>query len=102
MTAPTQKKLPKDYGTYVVRVTVAQDDSHTEAVVTKEFSITKKRMTLTAEDYSGTYDGQKHAITVTVTDTEMWRFPIGLPKTRPGRALRLRIATREPTPYIIR
>ena len=62
------KEAPKDYGTYVVRVTVAQDDSHTEAVVTKEFSITKKRMTLTAEDYSGTYDGQKHAITVTVTD----------------------------------
>lgn len=62
------KEAPKDYGTYVVRVTVAQDDSHTEAVVTKEFSITKKRMTLTAEDCSGTYDGQKHAITVTVTD----------------------------------
>lgn len=62
------KEAPKDYGTYVVRVTVAQDDSHTEAVDTKEFSITKKRMTLTAEDYSGTYDGQKHAITVTVTD----------------------------------
>lgn len=62
------KEAPKDYGTYVIRVTVAQDDSHTEAVVTKEFSITKKRMTLTAEDYSGTYDGQKHAITVTVTD----------------------------------
>lgn len=62
------KEAPKDYGTYVVRVTVAQDDSHTEAVVIKEFSITKKRMTLTAEDYSGTYDGQKHAITVTVTD----------------------------------
>lgn len=62
------KEAPKDYGTYVVRVTVAQDDSHTEAVDTKEFSITKKRMTLTAEDYSGTYDGQKHAITVTVTE----------------------------------
>ena len=62
------KEAPKDYGTYVVRVTVAQDDSHTEAVVTKEFSITKKRMTLTAEDYSGTYDGQKHGITVTVTE----------------------------------
>lgn len=45
-----------------------QDDSHTEAVDTKEFSITKKRMTLTAEDYSGTYDGQKHGITVTVTE----------------------------------
>ena len=62
------KEAPKDYGTYVVRVTVAQDDSHTEAVDTKEFSITKKRMTLTAEDYSGTYDGQKHGITVTVTE----------------------------------
>lgn len=62
------KETPKDYGTYVVRVTVAQDDSHTEAVDTKEFSITKKRMTLTAEDYSGTYDGQKHGITVTVTE----------------------------------
>lgn len=62
------KEAPKDYGTYVIRVTVAQDDSHTEAVVTKEFSITKKRMTLTAEDYSGTYDGQKHGITVTVTE----------------------------------
>ena len=62
------KEAPKDYGTYVVRVTVAQDDSHTEAVDTKEFSITKKRMTLTAEDYGGTYDGQKHGITVTVTE----------------------------------
>ena len=62
------KEAPKDYGTYVVRVTVAQDDSHTEAVDTKEFSITKKRMTLTAEDDSGTYDGQKHGITVTVTE----------------------------------
>lgn len=62
------KEAPKDYGTYVVCVTVAQDDSHTEAVDTKEFSITKKRMTLTAEDYSGTYDGQKHGITVTVTE----------------------------------
>lgn len=62
------KEAPKDYGTYVIRVTVAQDDSHTEAVVTKEFSITKKRMTLTAEDYSRTYDGQKHGITMTVTE----------------------------------
>ena len=61
-------EAPKDYGKYVVRITVKSDDDYETVVTTKEFSIHKKEMKVSADGYTGTYDGQAYGITVSVTD----------------------------------
>lgn len=60
---------PKDYGKYVVRITVKFNDKNYEtSVATKEFTIHKKEMKISADGYTGTYDGQAHEIKVNVTE----------------------------------
>lgn len=61
-------EAPQDYGKYVVRITVKSDDDYETVVTTKEFSIHKKEMQVSADGYTGTYDGQAYGITVSVTD----------------------------------
>ena len=61
-------EAPKDYGKYVVRITVKSDDDYETVVTTKEFSIHKKEMQVSADGYTGTYDGQAYGITVNVTE----------------------------------
>ena len=61
-------EAPQDYGKYVVRITVKSDDDYETVVTTKEFSIHKKEMIVSAEGYTGTYDGQTYGITVNVTE----------------------------------
>ena len=62
------KTAPKNYGKYVVRITVAADSNYEAAAATKEFSIHKKEIKVTADGYTGIYDGEGHGITVRVTD----------------------------------
>ena len=61
-------EAPQDYGKYVVRITVKSDDDYETVVTTKEFSIHKKEMKVSADGYTGTYDGQAYGITVNVTE----------------------------------
>ena len=60
------KDAPKNYGEYVVRITVKADGNYESISATKEFSIAKKEMQVSAEGYTGTYDGQVHGIAVKV------------------------------------
>ena len=62
------KDAPKNYGEYVVRITVKADGNYESVSATKEFSIAKKEMQVSAEGYTGTYDGQVHGIAVKVID----------------------------------
>lgn len=61
-------EAPQDYGKYVVRITVKADENYESVSATKEFSIHKKEMKVSAEGYTGTYDGQAYGITVNVTE----------------------------------
>ena len=61
-------EAPKDCGKYVVRISVKADENYESVSATKEFSIHKKEMKISADGYTGTYDGQAHGITVNVTE----------------------------------
>ena len=51
---------PKDAGEYIVKITVAADDTYTEAVAYGEFTITQKPVNIKWSDNEFTYDGKAH------------------------------------------
>ena len=56
---------PTTPGTYTVKATVAETTNYNGNSATVDFTIASGTLTVTANDYSGTYDGVAHGITVT-------------------------------------
>ena len=61
-------EVPAVVGTHTVKATIAETTNYNGAEATATFTISATSMTVTAEGYSGTYDGNSHGITVTAPD----------------------------------
>ena len=61
-------EVPAVVGTHTVKATIAETTNYNGAEVIATFTISAASMTVTAEGYSGTYDGNSHGITVTAPD----------------------------------
>ena len=61
-------EAPEVVGTHIVKATIAETANHNGAETTATFTIAAASMTVTAEGYSGAYDGKGHGITVTAAE----------------------------------
>lgn len=55
--------VPTDAGNYTVRATIAETSNYNGRTATKDFTISNAAMSVTANGYNDTYDGQAHGIT---------------------------------------
>ncbi len=60
--------VPTAVGTHTIKATIVETTNYNGAEATNTFTITAASMTVTAEGYSGTYDGEGHGITVTAPE----------------------------------
>ncbi len=60
--------MPVVVGTHTVKASIAETTNYNAGEATATFTITAATMTVTAEGYSGTYDGKAHGITISAPE----------------------------------